>query len=175
MHHAAQAADAAEREDRFLHRAPRMKDDRQVEVTGERKLAIEVKSLGRWVEPLDEVIQAAFADGAGPFARDPVAQCAQVAGLVALQVHRVQAIGRVQTRMHGAGIAQSRPAVVVHGGHELGDDARGQGAVQHGVAIGGEFRRVEVAMAVEQSHRSGCGIAWLQASGAGRDRALFPR
>jgi hypothetical protein len=110
VHHAAQAADAADGGDHRIHRASRVHDHRQLEFAGQFQLADEIRLLGVGVQSFDKEVQAAFADRAGAFALDPLAQQWQVPRLVIGQEHRMQAVGRVQPRRLLADLAQLRPA-----------------------------------------------------------------
>ncbi|KAG0737585.1 hypothetical protein G6F24_017895 [Rhizopus arrhizus] len=72
-----------------------MHDHRKIELAGQLQLANEIGLLRLDIQPLNEEIQAAFADRAGAFAFDPLAQQRQVPGPVLGQEHRVQAVGRL--------------------------------------------------------------------------------
>jgi hypothetical protein len=90
VHHAAQAADAAQRQDRFLEGAPCMHDERQVESFAQRHVCVEDAALQFEVQAFDEEIEPALADRARALAFDPVAQFGQVLRPVQVQVGRMQ-------------------------------------------------------------------------------------
>ncbi len=150
VHHAAQATDAADRGDHRVHRAPRMHDHRKIELAGQLQLANEIGLLRLDIQPLNEEIQAAFADRAGAFAFDPLAQQRQVPGPVLGQEHRVQAVGRVQPRRLAADLAQRWPAGGGHRGHDLLAHARGLRTIDHRSAVMAEGAGVQMAVAVDQ-------------------------
>src|SRR6187455_1478611 len=58
VHHAAQAADTAQRRDYFVDGAPRVQDNRQVELARQFELTAKIPALGFGIETLDVEIQA---------------------------------------------------------------------------------------------------------------------
>jgi len=165
VHHAAQAADATDRGDHRIHRTPCMHDHRQFVLTGQFQLTDEVRLLRLGIQAFGKEVQAAFADRAGAFALDPLPQQRQVAGPVLGQEHRVQAIGRVQSRCLPADLAQLRPAARGHRRHHLQPHASGLRACDHGGAVTVELVGIEVAVAVDQQAQrcsSGGGVAALR-------------
>lgn len=155
VHHAAQAADAADGGDHRIHRTSRVHDHRQLEFTGQFQLADEIHLLSLGIQSFDEEVQAAFADRAGAFALDPLAQQRQVPRLVLGQEHRMQAVGRVQTRCLPADLAQLRPAACGHRRYHLQAHTSRLRTLDHGGAVTVELAGVQMAVAVDQ-HAQRC-------------------
>src|SRR5690348_14555198 len=166
VHDPTQMAGPADRGDDFVERAARVQDHGQRKITRDFELAVEIESLRIRIEVRDEEIQSAFADCRGLLAFDPADQGIQVFRPVRCQVHRMQAVGGVNSALGSAQIAQGRECVESHSGDNLAADASATRAPQYGSAIGVEFSSIQMRVAVdqikhaaeipEQSMRRGC-------------------
>lgn len=154
VHHAAQATHRLDARDDLLGGAARMHDQRQVEALGQLQLSIEIVALRLCIQSVDEKVQAAFADRAGPLAFDPLGKLLQVRRAVLLQKQRMQAVSWVEARRLIADRTQARPTGSGDCRHHLLYDARGLCARDHRRAVVVELACIQMAVAVDQPHQS---------------------
>jgi hypothetical protein len=97
-----------------------------------------------------QVIEATLADGCGRMRTQPFFECGEILIGMLLQVTRMQAVRGMQSWFGGAKRLQLRPARRGHGGYQHFRDARRARIAQHPRAVGVEFRRVQMRVAVEE-------------------------
>ncbi len=150
VHHAAQSADVAQRQDDFLQRAARVHDHRQLSFTGQPQLANEIIPLQRVVESRHVKIQPDLADADGRTGVQPRRQGLHMFRRMLRQVHRMQAEGGKQRAVFPAKLAYRGPAAQVNRRHDHGGHARRGGPLDHGDAIVGEGGGIQVYVSIDK-------------------------
>jgi hypothetical protein len=127
-----------------------MQQDRQIGIARNFKLGAEPEFLAGIIARLDEAIEPDFADRQRLFALNGFTQGIEVRLAGAIDIHRMNAVGRPAAgvvpayRSHGAEIR------ALHGWHHDIPDTDGRGRVCHGTPIGIELGRIEMAVGVDQ-------------------------